>query len=361
MNLPAIRVPAPLQKVPKPVWIGGGVVALGLGAYAVYKMKPITRMQLLTTAGGIGAGVGGAYALTSGSRWKMAVGGAIGGGLVTAYYELFVSGLAFAGTSLHEGDSGWAVRVLQSRLTLHGYGPDNEVPGKFGRATTDALKRFQLARGIPVTGVADGATWRWLSKNAKAIAGRYSASKLVRAMKKLGYSIFDDGRWNVVGVRAMLPTTNRFDDEMYIFRKSGGGWELHAYPITTDPGVYYLLAGGTKGRGTYAVAPGQYADSHSWGYHNNKYEALVQTGPMKAYKDANMNAVYDYDPKTIFKTAARGHMNIHKASSNSTTVDDASAGCQVFARSADFEEFLDYLRQTGQKSSSYTLLTGSQV
>lgn len=60
------------------------------------------------------------------------------------------------------GNRGAAVARLQLALINHGYVPPGGVDGLFGGATRDALKRFQRAKGLAVTGVADAPTMRAL-------------------------------------------------------------------------------------------------------------------------------------------------------------------------------------------------------
>ena len=65
---------------------------------------------------------------------------------------------------LSKGDYGSVVEVMQEALLKAGYdlgdyGPKhNGVDGEFGKKTEDALKAFQKAAGMPVTGVYDEAT-----------------------------------------------------------------------------------------------------------------------------------------------------------------------------------------------------------
>jgi hypothetical protein len=188
--------------------------------------------------------------------------------------------------------------------------------------------------------------------------GTYDVDDILDTLKKLNYSVLTDGGWNIVGVRASVGSTNSFDDEMHLFRRTGTGWEHHSYPITADPGTYYLKTP-MNGVSTAAVVPGQYPDAYKFGLHKGQYEALVQTGPLNVYRDGNRDAKFDYDPNTIIRGSYG--INIHKASADSKTVDRWSAGCQVFARERDFSEFINLLKQTGQQRFTYTLLTENQV
>lgn len=63
---------------------------------------------------------------------------------------------------------GWAVRVLQERLNVHGAGIS--VDGSFGPATEAAVRAFQQAQGIAVDGVVGPDTWGrlHLDKDGKA-------------------------------------------------------------------------------------------------------------------------------------------------------------------------------------------------
>jgi putative chitinase len=57
-------------------------------------------------------------------------------------------------TNLKKKDKGRLVRLLQKKLTESGFNTKG-IDGDFGKNTEDALKAFQKAQGLPVTGVAD--------------------------------------------------------------------------------------------------------------------------------------------------------------------------------------------------------------
>jgi peptidoglycan hydrolase-like protein with peptidoglycan-binding domain len=59
-----------------------------------------------------------------------------------------------AGVGLHRGDSGAAVRALQRRLLAAGVGP-GPVDGRFGPRTQAAVRAFQRAHHLDVTGRAE--------------------------------------------------------------------------------------------------------------------------------------------------------------------------------------------------------------
>ena len=63
-----------------------------------------------------------------------------------------------AHAALARGAQGAEVETLQQLLLDAGFAP-GPVDGDFGKVTEKALKSFQRARGLPMTGVADGATW----------------------------------------------------------------------------------------------------------------------------------------------------------------------------------------------------------
>lgn len=284
-------------------------------------------------------------------------GAVVGVGAVYGYASIFASGRYLLFVRVKSGSSGLAAKTVQKRLNLHGYGPLTEN-GFVGSSVVDAIKRFQKARNLPQTGEVDVATWVQLTNRPERATGGFSINQILSAMKKRGYSIFTDGKWNIVGVRATVANTNTFNDELHLFRKKGLLWEHYVYPITTDPGTHYLLTP-KSGSATYSIAEGQYPNSHSFGLHGGKYEALVQTGTMRAYKDTDNDGQADYDPNAII-TASYG-MNIHKAGVSSNSVDKWSAGCQVFARERDFTEFMNLLKQSGQSSFTYTLLRESEL
>jgi hypothetical protein len=178
-------------------------------------------------------------------------------------------------------------------------------------------------------------------------------------MKSLGYVVFDGGPFdlNIVGVRSAHPVVNAFCDHLHVVYRevAGGPWVDKVWPVTTDPGTYYLN-NPIHVSGTAIVVPGQYRRSHSIGLHRGDYQALVQTGSLKIWLDSNRDSVLDH---THPVEGSGFGINIHHAGAHSTQVDKWSAGCQVFANLADFNEFMAIVNQAAAKwgpTFTYTLL-----
>lgn len=103
-------------------------------------------------------------------------------------------------------------------------------------------------------------------------------------------------------------------------------------------------------RGTAILVPGQYKGAYMIDKHQGKYDALCQRlGMVAVYRDRNKDDIMDYSDihKGMFG------INIHKAGRNSKQVDGWSAGCQVFKRSADFDDFIRICRK-GEKALGNT-------
>lgn len=162
---------------------------------------------------------------------------------------------------------------------------------------------------------------------------------------------------NIVGVRNKESIPNTFDDKLFVFWKDNKNkWEVREYPITTDLGTYYLLHPMNKEYGSAMLKTGQYVQAYRRGYHRGKYMALIQSKPVTVYRDYNRNGVFDVFTKVI--TGNYG-INIHKAGEDSVKVDKNSAGCQVFKRSADFDDFMRLTEMHESKHGNiftYTLI-----
>lgn len=163
-------------------------------------------------------------------------------------------------------------------------------------------------------------------------------------------------RLNIVGIRNAETQPNKFDDSMVVFWKNDqGDWEDKTYPITTDTGTYWLL-NPMSNQGTAMLKEGQYVDAYTQGYHRGEYKALTQQKPVTVYRDYDRNALFDIFTKT--ETGNFG-INIHKAGENSQNVDKWSAGCQVFQRTDDFNDFMDLTNKHRDRygnSFAYTLI-----
>jgi hypothetical protein len=176
-------------------------------------------------------------------------------------------------------------------------------------------------------------------------------------MRSKDYVIYDKPyQLNIVGVRNAQSQPNKFDDSIVVFYKDDkNNWVEKEYPATTDTGMFYLL-NPISNLGAAMLKEGQYVDSYKQGLHKGEYLALVQDKPVTTYRDYDRNAVFDIFTK---ETTGNYGINIHKAGANSQDVNNWSAGCQVFQKSADFNDFMDKTtkhRNLYGNSFTYTLV-----
>ena len=186
---------------------------------------------------------------------------------------------------------------------------------------------------------------------------RKDLRNIINALKDKGYVVYDQPyQLNIVGVRNEQSQPNKFDDQLYVFYKDENwNWILKEYTITTDTGTFWLL-NPMSSLGTAMLKEGQYIDAYKQGLHKGQYTALVQDKPVTTYRDYDRNAVFDFGQK---ETTGNYGINIHKAGADSQNVDKWSAGCQVFQKSEDFQEFMqltDKHKANYGNKYTYTLL-----
>jgi hypothetical protein len=185
-------------------------------------------------------------------------------------------------------------------------------------------------------------------------------SSIQATLNECGYKTFvRPFELNIVGVRANSTAPNRFDDSINVFFKNEKGvWIFLSYAATTDPGTYWLR-NPLNEQGTAILKEGQYIGSHQIGLHRNKYTALVQKRNVTVMRDYDRNAVLDFlngkEDTGLFG------INIHHAAGTGTTktVDQYSAGCQVFANVNEFNGFMklcEHHRQLYGNDFTYTLI-----
>lgn len=195
----------------------------------------------------------------------------------------------------------------------------------------------------------------------------FTREQVEAAVKAKGYVWFEDASnkgydVNIVGIRNASTgqtVTNVFDDLLTISYKENGVWKFHSWAATTDPGKkgvreFHNAAGVAR------LVEGQYRSSHIIRLHQGKYEALGQNKPVKVWRDANKDLVYD---ENKIQEGLFG-INIHKAGADSTYVENWSEGCQVFKKSADFEEFMKICRKAKDihgNNFTYTLIKSSDI
>lgn len=197
---------------------------------------------------------------------------------------------------------------------------------------------------------------------------KYTKEKIESTVKTKGYVWFEDTNnkgydVNIVGIRNSSvgdKVTNVFDDLLTLsYKDEKGVWQYQEWMATTDPGTKGVKQFGNKA-GVARLVEGQYRGSHIIRLHGGKYEALGQNKPVKVYRDANRDMVYD---EKLIQEGVFG-INIHKAGADSTYVENWSEGCQVFKKSADFESFMKICRKSRDihgNSFTYTLIESSDI
>ena len=199
---------------------------------------------------------------------------------------------------------------------------------------------------------------------------KYSREQIEEVLNNKGYKYFTSKGYdvNIIGIRnsdTHGKVTNKFDDILTLsYRDLNGNWIYNEYKATTDPGSHWERNLLNKD-GVAILKPGQYRGSHQLGLHQGKYEALRQKSPVKVYRDNDKDGKYDMIEENV-QEGIFG-INIHKAGGRvdgSTQIDKWSAGCQVFSKESDFNEFMDVCRKasgTWGNSFTYTLIESKDI
>jgi hypothetical protein len=196
----------------------------------------------------------------------------------------------------------------------------------------------------------------------KNLKNKMSIEYLQSIMQGLGYAFFTKGNYNVniIGVRNPNLVANSFDDTMLMAYKFADRWVLKEWQITTDAGSYWLKHP-MNTKGTAILVPNQYRGVYKIDGHGvSKYSALCQrNGEVQVWRDDNKDQILDFDDVT--KEWGYFGINIHRSNpySESNVVEKWSAGCQVFKKVEDFNEFMlicNKARDEWGNSFTYTLL-----
>ena len=266
---------------------------------------------------------------------------------------------------LKRGDRNETVQKIQKFLGV-------DQVGNFGPKTEAAVKAWQTKNGLKADGIvrASDLAKMGITTPAKALAtkpatsSKYTVSQIKGTVLAKGHKWFEgkDLMLNIVGVRNSATgkkVTNLFDDHITLTYTVNGVEHFHCWAATTDPGTKGVMKFGNKA-GVARLVPGQYIDCYGIRLHAGKYEAVGQNKAVKVFRDPDRNMEYD---ESKIQEGLFG-INIHKAGTDSTFVENWSEGCQVFKRAKDFEEFMAICRRArtahGNKFT-YTLIESKDI
>jgi hypothetical protein len=117
-------------------------------------------------------------------------------------------------------------------------------------------------------------------------------------------------------------------------------------------------------KGTAILVPGQYRSAWKLNLHQGKYLALCQAKPVKVYRDNDLDNEFDFISESI-QEGIFG-INIHRSNpyTESYYVDKWSAGCTVFKKVDEYNEFIDICKKSADiygNSFTYTLLNENEL
>lgn len=165
--------------------------------------------------------------------------------------------------------------------------------------------------------------------------------EIISILKFKRYKVFTRPyELNIIGIRSDSTQSNSFDDELHVlFKDAQNKWKHYRFPITTDPGTYWLTHP-MNVDGTAILKEGQYENAYQLGLHKGQYKALIQVKPLTVIRDYDRNATLDF--LNGKETTGYYGIDIHRANISGITkaVDRWSAGCQVFEKITDFINFL---------------------
>lgn len=193
-----------------------------------------------------------------------------------------------------------------------------------------------------------------------------TVDKLIKGIHRKGYDLFEDDskpfNLNIIGVRSLDMTPDKFNDTISIMWRWNGSWNIFTAPATTDAGLYYLK-NPIAVDGTFILAEGQHKGMWKKGFHKG-YPALQQDKPVKGYRDGNRDECYDLHPDNL--VSGMFGINGHRAKDegHSNIVNKWSAGCQVWQWDDDHEIVMELVTRSipyWGNSFTYTLLNEADV
>ena len=193
-----------------------------------------------------------------------------------------------------------------------------------------------------------------------SLANKCANADFQKILARKGYAFFTKGEYNlnIIGVRHKgAKVTNHFDDCLVVIYNTGNEKNVkRVFTCTTLPGKK-AMEHPMQVKGTAILKEGQYRGAWKIGYHKGKYKALCQAKPVPVYRDGNKDDKFDLNPISIDRGIFG--INIHKAGDNSTLVDGWSYGCQVLAKSLDFNALMRLAERSASifgNSFTYTLI-----
>ena len=194
----------------------------------------------------------------------------------------------------------------------------------------------------------------------------YLREQIEAAVKAKGYAYFagaKDYDVNIIGVRNSdtgKTVSNLFDDKLTISYRVDGKWFYHEWDATTEPGKKGVMQY-HNANGVARLVPNQYRGVYAVSMHQGKYQAVCQRlGNVTVWRDKNKNMTFD---EVETDTGMFG-INIHKAGTVSSFVENWSEGCQVFKKVKDFNEFMviaNRAKEIHGNHFTYTLLESKDL
>ena len=262
-------------------------------------------------------------------------------------------------------------RQVQDRLAAHRL-LDPPADGSFGPVSLWAMAQFlrkaQTAGKTTLDAEAAGALLSdgplFPLRTPDSIAGR-----IVRAMQAAGHWFCCHPHCiNIVYIEGMdadgelnIDLPNEFNDLRLVLRvnRAGSPEIAEVWDATTEPGKYYTLINKLDPRGAARIAFGQYkawsVGTHMFG-RPSAHEALVQTAPIRVYRDLNEDFERTGDQVFDGMFGVNQHWGFDLPRSD---VGRASAGCLVGRTKTGHRTFMALCRTDPRygANNSYRFMT----